>query len=478
MLSGPLLSKIILFALPLAATSILQQLFNAVDTAVVGRFASSQAMAAVGSNTSIINLIIALFVGLSVGGNVVIASLIGRQKQDEIADAVHTAVVVALASGFILLAAGQLIAVPLLRMVKTPEDVIGLASLYLRIYFLGMPFIMFYNFGSAILRSKGDSSRPLYALITGGIVNVILNLILVIVFHLHVIGVAAATVTSNAISAGVIFRILHHETDFFRVEIRKLRVNRKHLVRMMRIGLPAGLQGIVFSLSNTVIQSGINDFGSMASAGSAAALNYEIVAYYFVAAFNQAAVTFTSQNFSAGKYGRCKSVFRITLVSSVIATAVFDYTVLFFRGPLLAVFTSDPEVYAFAAMRLFCVLAFQCMVNSYEISGSAMRGMGYSLTPTILMIFGTCVFRILWVLKFFPRFHTFRILLMVYPASWILTGLLVLPTYLVLRRKLFRQGERMIGGARAFLPSEPGETDAGKKSNEPGETDTGQKKIE
>lgn len=457
MLSGPLLSKIILFALPLAATSILQQLFNAVDTAVVGRFASSQAMAAVGSNNSIINLIIALFVGLSVGGNVVIASLIGRRQQDEIADAVHTAVVVALASGLILLAAGQLIAAPLLRMVNTPEDVIGLASLYLRIYFLGMPFIMFYNFGSAILRSKGDSSRPLYALIAGGTVNVFLNLLLVIVFHLHVIGVAAATVTSNAISAGVIFWILHRETDPFRVEIRKLGVNRKHLIRMMQIGLPAGLQGVVFSLSNTVIQSGINSFGSLASAGSAAALNYEIVAYYFVTAFNQATVTFTSQNYAAGKYGRCKSVFRITLAASVIATVVFDYTVLIARGPLLAIFTSDPEVYAFAAMRLFYVLAFQCMVNSYEISGSAMRGMGYSLTPTILMVFGTCVFRILWVLTFFPRFHTFRMLLLVYPASWILTGLLVLPTYLVLRRRLFLQKGHLIGGARAFLSKEPGE---------------------
>ena len=202
MLNGPLLSKIIIFALPLAATSILQQLFNAVDTAVVGRFASSQAMAAVGSNNSSINLIIALFVGMSVGANVVIASLIGQQRTDEISDAVHTAVVVALGSGLILLAAGQLVAAPLLRMVNTPEDVIDLASLYLRIYFLGMPFIMFYNFGSAILRSKGDSSRPLYALMAGGTVNVFLNLLLVIVFHLHVIGVAAATVTSNAISAG------------------------------------------------------------------------------------------------------------------------------------------------------------------------------------------------------------------------------------------------------------------------------------
>ena len=450
MLNGPLLSKIIIFALPLAATSILQQLFNAVDTAVVGRFASSQAMAAVGSNNSIINLIIALFVGMSVGANVVIASLIGQQRTDEISDAVHTAVVVALGSGLILLAAGQLVAAPLLRMVNTPEDVIDLASLYLRIYFLGMPFIMFYNFGSAILRSKGDSSRPLYALMAGGTVNVFLNLLLVIVFHLHVIGVAAATVTSNAISAGIIFGVLSREEDAFRVEIRKLRIHRKHLSRILRIGLPAGLQGVVFSLSNTVIQSGINSFGSMASAGSAAALNYEIVAYYFVQAFNQAAVTFTSQNYAAGKYDRCKSVFQIALISSILATLAFDYMVLFARVPLIGIFTSDPEVYTFAATRLFCVLSFQFLVNSYEISGSAMRGMGYSLTPTVLMIFGTCVFRIFWVMAIFPRFDTFRMLLLVYPASWILTGLLVLPTYFVIRRKCFRGNNHLTGGAHMF----------------------------
>ena len=437
MLEGPLFSKIVLFALPLAATSILQQLFNAVDTAVVGKFASSQAMAAVGSNNSIINLIVALFVGLSVGANVVIASLIGMRKESEISDAIHTAVCVALVSGVFLLIVGQLAAAPILRLMNTPEDVIDLASLYLRIYFLGMPFIMFYNFGSAILRSKGDSKRPLYALMAGGVINVFLNLLLVIVFHLHVIGVSTATVTSNAISAGIVFRVLLREEGVFRLELSRLRFHRSHLARIMRIGVPSGLQGIVFSLSNTVIQTGVNGFGSSASAGSAAALNFEIIAYYFVNAFGQAAVTFTSQNFAAEQFERCKKVFRICLLSAVVSTGAFDVMVYLARVPLLSIFTSDPEVYKFAVARITTILLFQWMVNSFEISGSALRGMGYSLTPTVFMIFGTCVFRIFWVFTIFPRTGTFRMLLTVYPASWILTGIIVLAAYFVIRRRRF-----------------------------------------
>ena len=437
MLHGPLFSKIVLFALPLAASSILQQLFNAVDTAVVGRFASSQAMAAVGSNSSLINLFIALFVGMSVGANVVIASLIGINKQEEIPNAVHTSILVALISGGLLLVLGEMAATPMLRLMNTPEDVIDLASLYLRIYFLGMPFIMFYNFGSAVLRSKGDSSRPLYALLAGGILNVILNLVLVIVFHLHVIGVAAATVMSNAVSAGVIFYVLRHEEESFRLKLKKLRIHKNHLRRILQIGIPAGVQGIVFSLSNTVIQSCINGFGSAGSAGSAAALNLEIIAFYFVSAFNQATVTFTSQNYAAGNYDRCKKVFRIALVSALCTAAAYDLSAVFMRVPLIGIFTQDPEVYAFADIRIRQILTVQWMICLYEIPGSALRGMGYSLTPAVLMIFGTCVFRIFWTVAIFPRFGTFEALMYVYLASWILTGVLVMTTYLVLRRKLF-----------------------------------------
>ena len=435
MLNGPLAGPIILFALPLALSSMLQQLFNAADTAVVGRFASSQAMAAVGSNSSVINLVVALFVGLSVGTNVVIASLIGRGRKDEIPTAVHTAVVVALISGVLLLFVGIGIARPMLTLMNTPEDVLDLAVLYLRIYFLGMPFIMLYNFGAAILRSKGDSTRPVYALICGGVLNVLLNLLLVIVFHLHVIGVASATVTSNVVSSFLVMWFLLHEEDEFRLNPKNLQIHRGYLMQMFRIGLPAGLQGVVFSLSNTVIQSGVNSFGSSASAGSAAALNFEIIAYYIVNSFNQATVTFTSQNYAAGKYDRVKKVFRLAILFTVIGAGTLDFLFIAGRHFTLSLFTTDPEVFKYAVIRFTHILAFQWMVSSYEISGSAMRGMGYSMTPTVITIFGTCVFRIFWVLTLFPRHRDFGFLLYVYPASWLITGSLVLFAYFLVCRK-------------------------------------------
>lgn len=435
MLNGPLAGPIILFALPLALSSMLQQLFNAADTAVVGRFASSQAMAAVGSNSSVINLVVALFVGLSVGTNVVIASLIGRGRKEEIPTAVHTAVVVALISGVLLLFVGIGIARPMLTLMNTPEDVLDLAVLYLRIYFLGMPFIMLYNFGAAILRSKGDSTRPVYALICGGVLNVLLNLLLVIVFHLHVIGVASATVTSNVVSSFLVMWFLLHEEDEFRLNPKNLQIHRGYLMQMIRIGLPAGLQGVVFSLSNTVIQSGVNSFGSSASAGSAAALNFEIIAYYIVNSFNQATVTFTSQNYAAGKYDRVKKVFRLAILFTVIGAGTLDFLFIAGRHFTLSLFTTDPEVFKYAVIRFTHILAFQWMVSSYEISGSAMRGMGYSMTPTVITIFGTCVFRIFWVLTLFPRHRDFGFLLYVYPASWLITGSLVLLAYFLVCRK-------------------------------------------
>ena len=435
MLNGPLAGPIILFALPLALSSMLQQLFNAADTAVVGRFASSQAMAAVGSNSSVINLVVALFVGLSVGTNVVIASLIGRGRKDEIPTAVHTAVVVALISGVLLLFVGIGIARPMLTLMNTPEDVLDLAVLYLRIYFLGMPFIMLYNFGAAILRSKGDSTRPVYALICGGVLNVLLNLLLVIVFHLHVIGVASATVTSNVVSSFLVMWFLLHEEDEFRLNPKNLQIHRGYLMQMIRIGLPAGLQGVVFSLSNTVIQSGVNSFGASASAGSAAALNFEIIAYYIVNSFNQATVTFTSQNYAAGKYDRVKKVFRLAILFTVIGAGTLDFLFIAGRHFTLSLFTTDPEVFKYAVIRFTHILAFQWMVSSYEISGSAMRGMGYSMTPTVITIFGTCVFRIFWVLTLFPRHRDFGFLLYVYPASWLITGFMVLLAYFLVCRK-------------------------------------------
>ena len=285
MTHGSLWNKLLLFALPLAASSILQQLFNSVDTAVVGRFASSRALAAVGSNSSLIALMINLFIGISLGSNVIISRYIGQKAEEHVKAAIHTAIVVALCSGIFVLVLGQFIARPVLTLMGTPKDVLDLAVLYLRIYFLGMPFIMLYDFSSSILRSIGDSRRPLYALIAAGIINTGLNLILVIVFHLGVSGVAIATVVSNIVSSGILFYILLHEQEPIRVRLSGLSIDWGELKKILIIGVPAGLQGMVFSLANVCIQSMINSFGSNAIAGSAAALNFEFFAYFMVNAF-------------------------------------------------------------------------------------------------------------------------------------------------------------------------------------------------
>ena len=440
MLNGPLLKKMILFALPLAASSMLQQLFNAADTAVVGRFASRQAMAAVGSNSPVINLIVGLFVGISIGANVLISSLIGQNVTDRIEEAIHTCIAIALITGVILIGVGQLLCAPLLRLAQTPDDVFDLAVLYLRIYFLGMPFVMLYNFGSAILRSRGDSQRPLYALTAAGVINVILNLIFVIGFHLHVIGVAMATVISNGVSASLIIWFLCREEEPFHLDFKALRINRRHLEKILRIGLPAGVQGMVFSLSNTVILSQINSFGSAASAGSAAAFNMEIFSYYAVNAFNLTAVTFTGQNYAAGKYDRCKTVFRNAMLCAVISCLSMDLIFFFGRDFFLGIFSKDPEVLSYATIRFTHVLLLHVLICSYEITGAALRGMGYSMTPSLIMVFGTCVFRVFWTAVIFPRYRDFGVLLNVYPASWILTGTLVLAAYFIVRKRAFNPG--------------------------------------
>lgn len=332
MTNGALWNKILIFALPLAASSILQQLFNSIDTAVVGRFASSQALAAVGSNSSLIALMINLFIGISLGANVVIAQYIGQKSEKNIQAALHTAIVVALISGIFVMIFGQFIAKPVLRLMGTPDDVIDLAVLYLRIYLLGMPFIMLYDFGSSILRSTGDSKRPLYSLIIAGIINTVLNLVLVIGFNMGVAGVAIATVISNIVSSGIIIYILMHESETMRLSLRKLKITPSELKKILVIGIPAGIQGMMFSIANVCIQSAINSFGSNAIAGSAAALNYEYFAYFLVNAFAQATVTFTSQNYGAAQYDRCKKIFRICMMFSIVSCGMLSAVFVLGRG--------------------------------------------------------------------------------------------------------------------------------------------------
>ena len=438
MIHGSLWNKILLFALPLAASSILQQLFNSVDTAVVGRFASSQALAAVGSNSSLISLMINLFLGVSLGSNVVIAHYIGQGSGKNINAAVHTAMLVAVLSGFFVLLLGQVIARPVLLLMGTPEDVIDLAVLYLRIYVLGMPCIMLYDFGASILRSMGDSKRPLYALIAAGIINTILNLVLVIGFGLGVSGVAIATVISNMVSSGIVLYILLHEQEPIRVELKRLSIVPKELKKILVIGIPAGLQGMMFSIANVCIQSAINSFGSNAIAGSAAALNFEFFAYFIVNAFAQTTVTFTSQNYGAGEVDRCKKVFRLNMVFSLVFCGMLSAVFVLGRGFFLRLYTTDEAVLVFAAQRLLIATTLELLTSTYEISAGAMRGLGHSLLPAIITCVGSCLLRLVWIATACRLVHDFRLLMIIYPISWIITGTAMLTAYFCIRKKCFK----------------------------------------
>lgn len=441
MTHGTLWNKILIFALPLAASSILQQLFNSVDTAVVGRFASSQALAAVGSNGSLISLLINLFIGISLGSNVVIAHYIGQGAQKNIQAAIHTAIVVALVSGFFVMILGQFIARPVLLLMGTPEDVIDLAVLYLRIYLLGMPFIMLYDFGSSILRSTGDSKRPLYSLIVAGVINTLLNLVLVIGFKLSVSGVAIATVISNVVSSGIVIYFLTQESEPIKLDLKKLAVSTTELKKILKIGVPAGLQGMMFSIANVCIQSTINSFGSDAIAGSAAALNYEFFSYFMVNAFAQTTVTFTSQNYGAGEYDRCKKIFGIGMMFSLISCGLLSAVFVIGRGFFLGLYSTDANVLAYAKQRICIATTLELLTSIYEISAGAMRGLGHSMTPAVITFMGSCVLRLIWISTACKMVHEFWMLMIIYPISWIITGIAMMIAYGMLKHRIFKKAQ-------------------------------------
>ena len=436
MIHGSMFYKILFFALPLAASSILQQLFNSADVAVVGRFAGSAALAAVGGNSPVINLLINMFVGLSIGANVIIANFIGQGREDKVKEAVHTVMSVALISGVSLLVIGIIIAKPILLMINTPSEVINLAVLYLSIYFLGMPFVMVYNFGAAILRSTGETRKPLYCLIISGIINILLNLLLVIVFHLSVAGVAIATVIADGVSAFLVVYFLSHSDDAIRLNIRELSLNKEIVVKVIKIGAPAGLQGVVFSLSNVFIQSAINGFGTHAMAGSSAGLNYEYFTYYMINAFNQTAVTFTSQNYGAKDLERCKRAFRISLVTGMALTLVMSFIFVGATDFFAGIYTNDPVAIKYAIIRMKHVTLLECLTGVYEISGGALRGMGHSLLPALLTVIGSCGFRVVWLYTVFKVVPTFTMLMNVYPVTWVITGTMVMTSYLIIRKRI------------------------------------------
>nr|WP_296193981.1 MATE family efflux transporter [uncultured Anaerobutyricum sp.] len=438
MLHGSLLDKILLFALPLAASSILQQLFNSADAAVAGRFAGSQALAAVGGNAPVVSLIINLFVGMSVGANVIIANYIGQKNTKKVHEAVHTVYIMALVLGIVMMMMGQLIARPILILINTPSDVINLATLYLRIYFCGMPCVMIYNFGAAILRSVGDTKRPLYCLFISGVINVVLNVFFVVLCHLSVAGVAIATVIADTVSAGLVTWFLIRSNDIIKLNLRELTLKKEYIKKVVQIGAPAGLQGAVFSVSNVCIQAGINSFGTAAIAGSAAALNFEYFTYFSTNAFGQAAVTFVSQNYGARQFERCKKALRLSLISGMIVTAFMSIIFVAGRTPFISIYTNDSAAIQYGIVRMAIVEMFEFIACLYEIPGGALRGIGHSLLPAILTVFGSCGLRIVWIYTVFHKFHTFQVLMSVYLVTWIVTSILVLGAYTIVTKKVYR----------------------------------------
>ena len=439
MLHGPLFMKMIMFTLPLAASSILQQLFNSVDVAVMGRFASSQALAAVGSNAPVISLLINLFMGVSMGANVIISNHIGQNDRRSIRDAISTVGLVAIVSGLLMMVVGILVARPILTMMDTPADVLDMAVTYLRIFFLGIPFFMIFDFGSAILRSMGDTRRPLYILVAAGIVNTILNLVFVIIFHMGVAGVAIATSIANAVSAALIIYLLLHEKEPYRLRPKKLYIEWKELKRMLQIGVPAGLQGMVFSVSNVLLQASINGYGSDAIAGSAAAVNFEYYCYFIIGAFNRAAISFTGQNYGAGLNHRVKRIFAICLFMGFVGCAALNWFFIWQEDFFLRLFTDSPAVIAFGKTRMHIALAWQSIAAFYEISGSVLRGMGKSIEPTLITVFGTCLLRIVWIYTIMPGWRGFDHLITVYPVSWAITAVMMLGLYFWQTRHLLTE---------------------------------------
>ena len=436
MCRGPLLGKLLLFAFPLMLSGILQLLFNAADIVVVGRFAGSQALAAVGSTGAVSNLIVNAFIGLSVGANVLVARSVGAGQRDEASQAVHTSILLSLVCGSALVVVGVALARPLLEMMGTPADVIEMSTVYMRIYFCGMPVIMLYNFGAAILRSVGDTKRPLYFLIVAGVVNVLLNLFFVIVLGMDVDGVALATVLSQAVSAGLIVLCLVRMEGPCRLNLKDLRIYKDKMIQIARVGLPAGLQGCVFSLSNVLIQSSVNSFGSVAMAGNTSASNIEGFVYTGMNAIYQTALSFTSQNLGAGQYKRIGMVMRLCLTLVCAVGLSMGLAAYLFRQPLLSIYSSDPAVIQYGGMRMMfiCTLYFLCGVM--DVMAGMMRGMGYSLMPMIVSLTGACGLRVLWIFTIFAAYRTLPSLYISYPISWAVTALAHVGCYWYVRRKM------------------------------------------
>ena len=423
MCNGPLVGKILLFAFPLMLSSVLQLLFNAADIVVVGRFTGAEALAAVGATSALINLLVNVFMGLSIGTNVLTAQGYGARDEKGVQDTVHTSIMLSLVCGVFLIFIGVFLAAPLLELMGTPDNVLGHAALYMRIYFIGMPALLVYNFGAAILRAVGDTRRPLYYLLFSGIINVILNLIFVIIFKMGVAGVATATVVSETISAGLVLRCLMKSEGMFQLHMGKLRIKKQKALQIVRIGLPAGLQGAIFAISNVLIQSSINSFGSVAMAGNTAAGNLEGFVYTSMNSVYQTNLSFTSQNMGAGNRQRMKKILGICLILVSVVGLVMGRGFVFFGHQLLGIYSSDPEVIQYGINRMQVICGTYLLCGIMDVLVGSMRGMGYSFVPMIVSLAGACGLRILWIFTVFQWHRSLFVLYLSYPITWILTAL-------------------------------------------------------
>ena len=437
MLNGELFKKMLFFAIPIGCSNILQQLFNSADSAVVGQFAGKEALAAVGANGPIVSLLVNLFAGLSVGVNVVLANYIGSKNHEKIKELVNSIIPLGFIAGIIIGIFEIAISKFMHIITSTPPDVIDLAILYLRIYFVAMPFILLYNYGGAVLRSIGDTKRPLIALFIGGIINILLNLLLVIKFGMGVSGVAIATVVSNIFSSSIVIYYLFKEQEPFNIDIKNFKFKSPQIKNVISIGLPAGVQGAVFSISNISIQSTINSFGSLVMAGSAAAINFENIVYYMASAFSSTAVTFVSQNFAAKKYDRCKKIFLECLCMGFAASLIAGILFFVFSKQALSFITRDIDIMGEAIKRIEIVTIPIFIATFYEVPGGALRGLGKSAIPAIIVLFGTCIFRLIWVSTVCLTFHKIEIVYMIYPISWTVTAIITSIVYFKITKKTY-----------------------------------------
>ncbi|MBQ1338461.1 MAG: MATE family efflux transporter [Thermoguttaceae bacterium] len=439
MTTGTILPKLLVTTLPLMASSVLQLLFNAADVVVVGNFASEHSLAAVGSTGALVNLITNLFIGLSIGANSLASFYFGARDAKNLSKTAHNAILLSVLGGAALTVIGVVFAEKFLIWMQTPGEVLGLGSTYITVYFAGSIPVLVFNFGSSLLRAKGDTKRPLYYLTVAGVINVVLNLIFVIVFKMDVAGVALATIIAQTISAYLVMRCLVRETDEFRIEWSKLKegFDGAIVLEILRIGIPAGIQGIVFSLSNVVIQSSINGFGPVVMAGSAAAQNVEGFVWVSMNAFAQTVLTFVSQNVGARKYDRIKPIMIITLVCSALTGVILGNLCDIFSASLVRIFDQRPEVVSAGVVRFSLVCRYYFLCGLMDVMVGVLRGMGYSVTPTVVSLLGACGLRLLWIFTVFqiPSFHTEFMLFLSYPLSWIVTFLIHVLCYAAIRRR-------------------------------------------